>query len=109
MAKKALRGVKQLDFDALEAAESHQMKHLEHWPEWVQFGLGYVRKALSSIGVEVDFDDIKDPGEYLDELIALVKKSPATSFTKWLALAALEYLHKFVHPDHILKALKGAA
>jgi hypothetical protein len=85
------------------------MKHLPDWPAWVQAGLGYVTKALAAIGITVDFSDIKDPIEYIDDLIALVKKSPTTSFTKWLALAALEYLRKYVEPAKMLEALKGAA
>jgi hypothetical protein len=105
---KGVRGV-DLDFDAVVAEDGKLMKGAEDWPQWVQTGLSFVTKALAKIGVTVNFDDIDEPGVYLDKLISIVEKSPSMSYGKFLALAALRYLHSHVHPDHVMRALKGEA
>lgn len=107
---KSFAGVKpeQFDFDKLEAEDAHKMKHLGDWPDWVQTGLGYVQRALNAVGVTVDFANIKDPGEYVADLIGMIKASPSLSPLKWVALAALIWLKNNLPAADVVKALQGA-
>lgn len=100
--------VDDLDFSKVEQDESHLAKALPDWPSWVQMGLGYVKKALAVIGITVDFDNIPNPAQYLDELITLVQSSTSTSPYKWLALAALKWVRQYVSAGQIMEGLSKA-
>jgi hypothetical protein len=98
------------DFAVLEAEDAKLMKGIDDWPPFVQVGLGIVKRTLAKVGLTVNFDDIKHPGEYLDLLIEKMKKSPSLSPYKWLALTALYWLHDRIHADHDIfaKAMRAA-
>lgn len=94
---KTLDDVTQLDFDAVEKAQP-TAKAITDWPLWVQVGAAWVEMALKTVGITVDINP-EHPDEYLHKLIKLVESSPSLGYGKFLALAALRWIHTHMHAD----------
>jgi hypothetical protein len=106
MAKKAAKNLVSLDFDAAVEADSKLMKHVDDYPAFVGWAFAWLNRVLEAAGKEpLDEAALKHPGEYFDEVVSWVKASKPTSvkaqFVKSAVLMALDYIHKFIHPEHV--------
>jgi hypothetical protein len=104
LAKKAQAS--NLDLDAAVEADEKMMKSPDDWGTFGRKAFDIINRMLVAAGQpEIDEDSIKSPGEYFDSVVDMVKSlRPTTIKAKFIqaaALMALDYLHKFVHPNHI--------
>jgi hypothetical protein len=98
-----------VDFDAVVEFDDKLMKHVDDWPAPVRWGFDKLNWLLEKMGKPaIDEEALKHPGEYFDALVAEVKAFPARSpkaiLIKNAVLWALEYVHAYVHPNHVEKA-----
>lgn len=103
MAKKAEM---KLDLDAAVAADEKMMKGPDDWGVFGRKAFDIVNSMLVAAGKDpIDEEKIKAPGEYFDDAVTMIKSLRPTTvkakFVQAAALMALDYLHKFVHPDHV--------
>jgi hypothetical protein len=95
-----------LDFDAAVEADAKLMKHVDDWPPFVAWAYDQIDKVLKLAGRDpLDREALRAPGDYFDNLVDAVKATKPTSlkaqFIKSAILVGLEYVHKFIHPEHV--------
>lgn len=106
--KNPLAGIKVKDLKFEDAPDARMAAGSV--PDWVNTAIGFLRDKLASLGIDLNTVVMDLGEEALHKLIALVEKAPP-SFQKWLILAALNWLHKYMHsdPERMLATLKGGA